>query len=419
MEMGRERESTLSLRSEETMTKRILVICDYLPHILEFMGPAIAEARRRGYEVIGAYFGAPARDMMAAMGINDLHIQGGAWDKSGDIPILQVPQAAPLLEKLKPTAVFIDIIGVGHAGGRWLEECHKRNITAIEFGGCRSRIHYFGKGAETATARYIAQLQKVGYGQHSEGLLAGTKAWQWVGLLTGDRLLQKFDKNRVRRQLGFRAYQKKYVVYVGNWGTGQGYAKLAAADLVEWDEMAQANELTLVYSPHPIFYYSEFPRHEIPPTTVLTANFPGAQLWGRQAKHSPVSNLIRGAEFLICPYISAVIAIAVAARIPHWLRRRSTGRADPAQFSRQAMQKGGRDPVQGLPGWPYIDRLRTLYDHEVRVESSYRTTAELEKLFEGELPFPGTAEDHARWDEEWKLRLDGKTARRIIDLVER
>lgn len=398
------------------MAKRILVICDYMPHILEFMEPAINEARRRGYDVVGAYFGAPARDGMAALGIIDLHLQGGAWDESGDMRTLRVPQAVPLLEKLKPSAVFIDIIGVGHAGGPWLEECYKRKITAIEFGGCRSRVYLYNKGTREVTGRYIEQLKAVGYGQHSDGLLAGTDAWQWAGLNVGDRLRQKVGKGAVRKQLGLKPGQK-YVALMGNWGAAWGYANMAAADLIEWDEMARAHGLRLVYSPHPIHYYAKFPEHKIPEMTVLAANFPGGVMWGRKAQVVRTFDLVRAAEFLIYQYVNGTQSLAVAARIPMWLRRRSTGRADPAQFSRLPMEEGGIDHVQGAPRWPHINRLVELYNPNVRVESCYRTAWELGKLFRGELGYPGSVKDWARWDREFRLRLDGKTAERIVDLL--
>ena len=52
------------------------------------------------------------------------------------------------------------------------------------------------------------------------------------------------------------------------------------------------------------------------------------------------------------------------------------------------------------------------------MESCYRTAAELEGLFSGKLGFPGSVRDWERWDKEWRLRLDGKTAERIMDLLE-
>jgi len=298
-----------------------------------------------------------------------------------------------------------------------LEECRKRRITALEFGGCRSRVYLHNEETGPVTDKYIAQLKAVGYGQHSDGLLANTEAWQWAGLNVGDRLRQKFNKNVARKQLGLKPGQK-YVAFMGNWGSGWGYANMTTADLLEWDETAREHGMRLVYSPHPIFYYAEFPEHKIPKTTVLAANFPGGEMWGRKARNIRIFDLVRGAEFLIYQYISGTQTLAIAARVPMWVRRQSTGRADPAQFSRLPMEEGGEDPIQVAPRWPHVEKLVALYNRNVRMESCYRTAPELWKLFRGELGFPGSVKDWARWDKEWRLRLDGKTAGRIIDLIE-
>lgn len=381
------------------------------------MEPAIDEARRRGYEVWGTYFGKPAKNTMRALGITKLKPYNAVWGKDGDLPTLSVPQAGEILEWAKPDAVFVDLVGVGHAGGPWLVECRERGVTALEFGGCRARVNFYDKTTGAVTDKYIEQLRKVGFGQHSDGLLAQTDAWQWVGCLVGDRLKEKLDKGAVREALGLQRGQR-YVAAMGNWGSDWGYANMASADLAEWDAMARQNGMRMVYSPHPVFWYTELPPHDVPSTAVLTANFLGAQYQGRQAKIVRTFDLVRAAEFLIFPYFSAAQLLAVAARVPMWLRRQSTGRADPAQFSRIPMVEGGKDPVQVAARWPYIRRYMQMIDRRVRIESCYRTAPELEKLFKGELGFPGSAEDWIKWDEEWRTRPDGKTAERIMDLIE-
>lgn len=398
------------------MSKTVLIICDHMPHILEYMEPAINEARRRGYEVAGACFGVPSKDALARLGITDVSPFRGVWDQKVTPPVLSVPQADAILQEVKPRAVFIDITGVGHAGGPWLERANTHGITAIEFGGGRSRVYRFGKKAQDVTDQYIDQLRKVGYGQHSDGLLAGTGVWQWVGLNVGDRLREPLDKMQVRRALGLPP-KEKYVAFMGNWGVGPGYANMASADLSEWDERAREHGLALVYSPHPTCYYAKLAVQHVPKTTTLTANFPGAVLGGRKAKVARTFDLIRLAEFVIFQYTGNTQALALAARVPMWLRRRSSGRMDPAKFSREPWDRAEKDKVQTFPKWPYADRLYAQLDRAMRDASAYRTASELELLFDGKLRFPGSERQRAKWDEEWRLRLDGKTAKRIIDLI--
>jgi len=398
------------------MTKRLLVTCDYMPHILEYMEPAINEARRRGYDIIGAYFGTPARDKMAAMGINKLYPFGGRWDKEENPPVLQVPQAFPLLDKLKLTAVFVDMTGAGHAGGAWVEYAYQRGITSLEFGGCRSRVYRFGKKAQNITDQYVAQLRKVGYGQHSDGLLVGTRAWRWVGLNVGDRLRKPLNKAEFKRSLGLNPKQK-YVLLMGNWGVGEGYGRMTSIDLAEWDEMARANGMTLVYSPHPTFYYTKLPSHFIPKSVIVTSTFP-ARLWERKPKTVNTFDLVRASEFVIYQYRNNTMALCVAARKPMWLRRWAIGRGDPAQFSREPWDGEGKDVVRLGPGWPYADRIKKLFNYKLRMGACYRTAQELEQLFQGKLRFPGSEKERAGWDREWRLRLDGKTAERIVDLID-
>ena len=101
-----------------------------------------------------------------------------------------------------------------------------------------------------------------------------------------------------------------------------------------------------------------------------------------------------------------------------WLRRRSMGRADPAKFSRKPWDGVSKDIVRLSFGWPYADCIKNLLNYDLRASACYRTAQELESLFQGRLRFPGSEKQRAKWDKEWRLRLDGKTAERIIDLVE-
>jgi len=400
------------------MTKHILVTCDYLPHILEYMQPAVEEARRRGYEIRGAYFGNPARDVMRTMGITDVTLYRANWDQVVKPPVLRIPrvQAEKILDTDRPHAVFIDMTGVGHAGGPWLEECRKRGITAIEFGGCRTWVYLFSKWSGAVTDRYIKQLQKEGYGKHSDGLLAQTRAWQWVGLLTGDRLQKPLNEAAFKKSLGLKPNQK-YVLFMGNWGVGAGYSNVTTADLAEWDLMARDSGKVLVYSPHPTLFYIDVPPQIIPKSTILTSSFP-APLWGHKTTVVNTLDLVRASEFVIYQYHNATLALCVAARKPTWLRRRATGRGDPAKFSRVPWDGVSQDIIHRFVGWPYMERLVKMVSAEVRIEHCYRTAKELELLFAGKLDFVCSEKQKARWEREWRMKLDGNAARRVMDLID-
>lgn len=388
--------------------KNLLVTCGSTPHIIEFMIPTLREAKRQGWAIYGAY---SDEVVLAVMRDARLFLAFARYTGRWDGRKLSIPLADAILKWVNPDAMLIDISGSGLAGGCWVEECYKREITAIEFHALHSHVWYYGKQSREATEKYIEVLKSVGYGGIPHVCMEHTPAMQFVGLTVGDQLLQPFDPGPTRELLGLDCGQK-FATVCGTWNH-DFYGQMCTEDLLEWSEQAKGHGLRLAFSVHPAMRTSQgLPKVSFPPDVILTSNVPG-ELWGQSMKTAPTIDLVRASEFLISQFSGALEVLGQIAQIPTWVRRTGAARGNtPSRETRVTEEPEKEEEImadggwRGFP-WPLIDLI----------DANWRTQEHLDQLFAGTLGCKIPKDEWRKARLRWPAFVDGRVAERIVWLL--
>jgi len=402
------------------MNKTLMVCCGGLPHSIEYMEPTIAEAKTRGYRIVGAYADKEVRKAMDLTGLFDSYEEySGFWEEG--YMVLRIPRADEIFKKVKPDTMLVDLCGAGGSGGVWLEEAHKRNITVVELNGCNCDVLVFNSKVRDLTAQFLESLRKYGYGLEHVEIMADTEGQQWVGLVNGDQLTRDFDSASVKAKLGLKGDQR-LVTLLGTWSQS-GYQEMCTEDLVEWAKLAKANNAILAFSPHPTMRYAPgLPKVDIPSDVIISSNFPG-KFWSYSFILLKTADLIRASDFVIFQHMNGLVRLTLAAKIPTWIRRLDIARGGdrsriPIKEDRDELLE--RSNIEDSIGKAFIpsEKFFKQFDASFVGSFCYRTAEQLDALFSGEIKMGRKLEGWDKLDAHLKFRLDGQTAKRIMNLLE-
>ena len=411
----------------------LLVCCGALPAHVEHLVPTFREAMQRGWELWFAVEGYDVGPYLVGQGFKSERIikTGGAWAGK----VLRMPQADWLFGNVKPDAVLTTPSGHGYPGGAWLEEAWERGLPAMEgLNDCYPLMRWYGKKQRKLLSKYLKALKSVGYGLEMHKCLIGTDAQRWVGLPIGDRLFEGVTADDVRRKLGLESGQE-YVLVAPPWTKSEERAAELSADLWRWVKMAQEHDKALVMSLHPNARYAIALNAavEIPKSMVVTSCWPG-EIWGRPIMACPTMPLIQHAAFVIHTYRTGHVHLCIAAKAATWMQHEMHphSRKWTEETLRQVV--GNERPPVGDIGWKWffdqdaMARFRALEQTEgdlakfrphFNLPCYYRGEDELEALFAGELR--GYRGGENAWESlsgEYRLKVDGEAAGRIVDLLE-
>lgn len=412
----------------------LLACCGALPSHVEHIVPTFREALRRGWNLWFAVEGPDVGPYLLSQGFRPERIlqTGGMWEGH----VLKMPHADWLFGKTKPDVVITTPSGHGYPGGAWLEEAYKRGLPAMEFlNDCYPLVWWYGLKQRPLFGKYLEALRGAGYGLEMHKCLSGTQAQQWVGLPIGDRLFEHESPSMVRYKLGLEPDQE-YILVAPPWTKDEQRAAELSADLKQWSRKAQEHGKVLVVSLHPNARYAT-PLNaavKIPADVVCTSCWPG-EIWGRPIRACPTMPLVQHAAFVIHTYCTGHTHLCIAAKAAMWKQYEMHAHSKKwtEETLAQAVGEGPRLPVNDVAWECFSDqdlqvrfRARQATEEDWRkirphfnLPCYYRGEDDLEALFaSGVQGYKGGEEAWKSLSEEYRLKVDGKVAGRIVDLLE-
>jgi len=231
---------------------------------------------------------------------------------------------------------------------------------------------------------------------------------------------------------------QEYVLVSPPWTKDEQRAAELSANLKQWSKMAQEHGKVLVMSLHPNARYAT-PMNaavKIPPEVVCASCWPG-EIWGRPIRACPTMPLIRHAAFVIHTYRTGHVHLCIAAKATMWsqhMMMHAHSRKWTEEDLAQVIGNGPRPPTSD-ESWTWFWNQEALVRFRARQQTEedlrqirpyfnlpcyYRGQADLAALFAGELRgYKGGEEAWESMSEEYRLKVDGKVAERIVDLIER